>query len=530
MAEGATNQKVSAILHLPKDLPYSLNKFYKCVATILNQHNHVIEVILLDEQSDPIIAEEISRMNTEGNAVQYIRGDYKTRGAWLNAALKKSSGDYLLYIDNSGAEIYLKHSATATLLLTAERHPDCGLVYTDYELDRGGTNVEIQLLKHHSGRVRDNQDYGRVLLFNKPALNKCGGFDNDLQFNTLYDIRLKVSEHSEIIHVANRYNGSLYRIVAEAKGHNVFDYLLASRESQVEAEEVLKNHLKRIKAYLAPGKFYQPRPQDTKKVPLKASVIIPVNNRAKFISNAIESVLEQTIQDIEVIVVVNGGPQDPTVAAVKEYVVSGKRYDPKKPEVRLIVLDVNNIGLCLNLGTKAARGKYYVQLDSDDRLKPDAIEKILKVFESDTLIGMVIGSYEVWQMDEDSGSIRQVEDIPVVTHDEWTEENGRNNLLRINGAGAPRSIPISIITDIGYFGINDEPFARNYGEDYEMVLKISERYRIGRVWDPIYDVVRHSGGTDHSIDLLTIDRNDEAKDYMRQQAIERRKKLNKAKK
>jgi glycosyltransferase involved in cell wall biosynthesis len=530
MAEGAKNQTVSAVIHLPKDLSYSLNKFYKCLATILNQYNHVIEVILLDEQSDPIIAEEISRMNTEGNSVKYIRGEYKTRGAWLNAALKKSSGHYLLYIDNSAAEIYLKHAAIATLLLTAERHPNCGIVYADYELDRGGANAEIKLLKHHSGRLRDNQDYGPVLLFNQSVLKKCGGFDNNFQFNTLYDIRLKVSERSELVHVANRYNGSLYRVVAEAKGHNVFDYLLASRESQVEAEEVLNNHLKRMKAYLPPGKHYQPRPQDTKKLPLKASVIIPVNNRAKFISIAIESVLEQTIQDVEVIVVVNGGPQDPTVNAVKEYVVGGKRYDPEKPEVRLIVLDINNIGLCLNLGAKAARGKYYVQLDSDDRLKPHAIEKIIEVFESDTLIGMVIGSYEVWQMDEDSDTIRQVEDIPVVTHDEWTEENGRNNLLRINGAGAPRSIPFSIISEIGYFGINDEPFARNYGEDYEMVLKISERHRIGRVWEPIYDVVRHSGGTDHSIDQVTIDRNDEAKDYMRLQAIQRRKKINKSKK
>ena len=119
-----------------------------------------------------------------------------------------------------------------------------------------------------------------------------------------------------------------------------------------------------------------------------------------------------------------------------------------------------------------------------------------------------------------------MENLPVVTHDEWTEENGRNNLLRINGAGAPRSIPIQLIRDIG-FSVNEEPFARNYGEDYNMVLMISERHRIGRVWDAIYEVIRHSGGTDHSIDQVTIDRNDEAKDFMRKEAIERRIALNK---
>ena len=252
----------------------------------------------------------------------------------------------------------------------------------------------------------------------------------------------------------------------------------------------------------------------------------PVNNRPKFIGTAIESVLEQSIQDVEVIAVVNGGPDDPTIPAIQEYMAGGKKYNSDKPDVKLIVLDVNNIGMCLNLGAKTARGRYYVQLDSDDRLKPNAVEKIMEIYESDSRIGMVIGSYEVWQLDDQSGKIEKVDSIPVVTHDEWTEENGRNNLLRINGAGAPRSIPINIIKEIGYFGINDEPFARNYGEDYEMVLKISEKYRIGRVWDPIYDVVRHSGGTDHSIDQNTIDRNDEAKDYMREQAILRRIKMN----
>jgi hypothetical protein len=162
-----------------------------------------------------------------------------------------------------------------------------------------------------------------------------------------------------------------------------------------------------------------------------------------------------------------------------------------------------------------------------DRLKPDAVEKIVEVYNSDEKIGMVIGSYEVWEKKSDGQFVR-MEQIPVVTHAEWTDENGRNNLLHINGAGAPRSIPIRIIKEMGYFDINDEPYARNYGEDYDLVLKISEKYRIGRVWEPIYDVVRHAGGTDHSIDQNTIDRNDEAKDYMRLETVRRRIKLNKA--
>ena len=61
---------------------------------------------------------------------------------------------------------------------------------------------------------------------------------------------------------------------------------------------------------------------------------------------------------------------------------------------------------------------------------------------------------------------------------------------------------------------------------YDLVLRVSERQTIGRVWDPIYDVIRHAGGTDHSIDQATIDRNDNAKDHMRLAALRRRRNLN----
>jgi len=202
-------------------------------------------------------------------------------------------------------------------------------------------------------------------------------------FNTLYDLRLKLSEKYELTHIANRFAGSLYRAVAAAKGHNVFDYLLASKESQIEAEQVVTGHLKRMNAHLAAGKYYTSRPPAPKSADLKASVIIPVNNRPEFIATAIESVQKQTVKEVEVIVVVNGGPGDPTCKAVKRYMEGGDRYDASKPPVRLLVYEINNIGLCLNMGAAIARGQYYVQLDSDDRLKPDAVEKILAVYEED---------------------------------------------------------------------------------------------------------------------------------------------------
>lgn len=445
---------------------------------------------------------------------------------YLNEELIESDSEFIGFIDDKNNPVKIKDSCLDLMQLAMQKNPNAGMVYADYEIVTEGKVDEIHLLKHHLGRVRDNQDYGKVFLFRKTFLEQVGGFDDELKYNYLYDIRLKLSEVSELVHIANKTGGSLYQVTATTEKTNVFDYLLSDKDIQKEAEQVFTDYLKRIGAYLSSKQKFKNRPVPLTKSSKKASIIIPVNNRPKFIINAIESAQKQTIQNIEIIVVVNGGKNDPTNQSVRRFMKGGDKFSTEKPEVRLITTDINNIGYCLNLGVNNALGEYYIQLDSDDRLKPDAVEKIIQKFESDPTIGMVIGSYEVWEK-LNSGEIIRDDNIPVVTHSEWTDDNGRNNLLRINGAGAPRAIPIQLIKDIGYFDMNENPYTRNYGEDYDMVLRISEKYRIGRIYDPIYEVIRHSGGTDHSIDQNTISRNDEAKDYMRKEAILRRQAMNK---
>lgn len=441
-------------------------------------------------------------------------------------ALLDFEGTELLLVDASSEKIDFKKSAAQLYTLVAEVSDDWSMIYADYEVDDNGTLQDEHLLDHHIGRVRDNMDFGKAWLLNLNKVKKVLPLSESTKQHFLYELRLRMSEVGELVHIANRYSGCPYKVYTTQGEQNVFDYLLASKESQLELEQILTDHLKRIDAYLAPDVFYSSVPYAQKNYELTASIIIPVNNRPEFIGSAIESVLAQTVQNVEVIVVVNGGDSDPTVPAVKEYLSGGSKYDADKPAVNLVVLDINNIGLCLNVGLLQAKGKYYVQLDSDDQLTIGAVEAITEVFESDDKIGMVIGSYEVYQKDANTGAITRMESIPVVTHAEWTEENGRNNLLRINGAGAPRSFYVELARDLGFLDMNTSPYARNYGEDYDFVTRMSEHYRIGRVWEPVYKVIRHGGGTDHNIDRSTVDRNDNAKDEMRRESIYRRQIMN----
>ncbi|MFA6617454.1 MAG: glycosyltransferase [Candidatus Neomarinimicrobiota bacterium] len=511
-------KKASIILYYCKDKEFSEEHLKAQIEGIVGQTCLDIETIIIS--CDPKeAAEKFAVLDPK------VVESKHNLSVDMNKALSLASAEWLLLIDNRDNPVMIKKAAIDGFLLGAERQKDAGLFYTSYELEDAGEVKEIHLLDHHIGRVRDNMDFGKVFFVKKKALEAVGGFDEDVKYNQLYDMRLKISEKNKLYRIANRYSGSFYRVVAAGKKADVFDYLKAGKDIQLEAEHVVTEHLKRIGAYMAPGVFMPKNTEHKDVSTIKASVIIPVGNRPEFIGQAIESVHRQTVQDIEVLVMVNGGDNDPTADVVREYMEGGAKYDASKPEVRLEVIDINSIGMCLNLGAKKARGKYYVQLDSDDQLIEDAVEKVLAVYETDPEIGMVIGSYEVWEKHADD-TITRVEEIPVVTHDEWTDDNGRNNLLRINGAGAPRSAKIEVIKNAGYFSINDDPYARNYGEDYELVGKVADMYKIGRVWDPIYKVIRHDGGTDHNIDQHTIDRNDNAKDWVRMEAILRRQKFN----
>ncbi|OQX94684.1 glycosyl transferase family 2, partial [candidate division KSB1 bacterium 4572_119] len=496
---------------------------------LIEQNYDNWEMVIVDERGKDAKYPNL----TKHEKVIHLPVEFQNRANSLNQALAKCSGDYVLLVDNEQSLITFRLSTLEILLHVAERHENTGMVYADYRLVKAdGATIDKGLLNYHEGRLRDNMDFGAVLLFPKSVLDAVGGLDEKYKAAHLYDLRLKVSEKFQVIHIEAKTNGYLYVAHAPDKEHNVFDYLLAGKDVQLEMEDAITEHLKRSGVYLAPGQNYHKveysAEEEKKFEQCIASVVIPVFDRKEFIGTAIESVQAQTMQNVEVIVVVNGGPSDPTLEGVKPYLPGGEKYDPDKPQVKFIIEDINNLGHCLNKGMREARGKYYVQLDSDDRLKPDAVEKIVKVFDSDDRIGMVIGAYEVWEKDSQTGEITRMEEIPVVTHDEWTEENGRNNLLRINGAGAPRSAHIKMVQALGGFGLNDSPHCRNYGEDYDLVLRTSEKYRIGRVWDPIYDVIRHGGGTDHNIDQITIDRNDNAKDEMRLEAIHRRRKINKS--
>ena len=367
------------------------------------------------------------------------------------------------------------------------------------------------LIDYQLGSIRDNFDFGSVLLLSRPAalatLEKHGAILTNLQWGGLYDLRLKLSIDGELLRVPEPlYTRSV--LDARASGEKIFDYVdPRNRDYQIEMEQIATAHLKRIGAYLEPD--FAAVPATTETFPVHASVIIPVRNREKTVGDAVRSVLSQRTEFDFNVIVVDNHSTDGTTEVLQNLATEDSRV------IHLIPTRTDyGIGGCWNEGVYSAHcGRYAVQLDSDDIYTNErTLTKMVAAFEEGKY-AMVIGSYTTVDFD--------LHELPpgVIDHKEWTRDNGRNNALRINGLGAPRAFDVSILRQIGLPNVS-------YGEDYALALRLSREYEIGRVYESVYYARRWSGNSDSALPLPTMNRYDTYKDRIRTWEIQARQRKN----
>ena len=373
------------------------------------------------------------------------------------------------------------------------------------------TNIEAPVIDYQLGALRDDFDFGAVLLWDTAKLKALvAQMDTDYQFAGLYDLRLRATDGSNSLPTGEGWGGALvhipeylyYEVETDTRksGEKLFDYVdPRNRAVQIEMEACVTAYLKRIGAYLQPGD-YLPLPE-AGEFPVTASVIIPCKNRARTIGDAIRSALAQQVRAPYSfnVFVVDDNSTDGTKQIIEEFL-----KDPKAPN-RLIYIAQDKtwhgIGGNWNMAFHDPRcGKYAIQLDSDDTYHDTTtVQRFIDAFEatdpngencSGSKPGMVIGP------------------PGVIDHREWTDNNGRNNALRINGLGAPRAFYVPLLRQINF------PTTK-YGEDYAVGLRISRNWRIGRIYDVVYNCRRWSDNSDANCDIPAMNRNNWYKDRLR---------------
>lgn len=360
------------------------------------------------------------------------------------------------------------------------------------------------LIECQKGALRDDFDFGSVLVFRSASFKRAvRAMDADYEFGALYDLRLRMKK---IVHI-NEYLYTEIETDNRKSGEKQFDYVdPRNRSVQIEMEKICTAHLKRIGAWLEP-KFRDPDINDFEEVvfPVTASVVIPVFNRIRTVKDAVQSALSQVCDFPYNVIVVDNHSTDGTTELLAGIAAEDERLVHIVPERHDL-----GIGGCWNLAVHdGACGEYAVQLDSDDVYSgPDTLQKIVDAFRQQKC-AMVVGTYQMTDF--------QMNPIPpgIIDHKEWTEDNGRNNALRINGLGAPRAFWTPLLRTINLPNTS-------YGEDYALGLRISRDYRIGRIYDVLYCCRRWDGNSDAALDVEKINANNQYKDRIRTWELEAR--------
>ncbi len=401
--------------------------------------------------------------------------------------------------------------------LEAARTAEAGLAYADHREWQEGRLVLHPLVPYALGSIRDDFDFGPLLLFSTSAVSAALQKHGPVRLSRaagLYDLRLKVATDHPIVHVPE----PLYTVDRraperpECAGGGLPEAAFAyvdprNRGLQKELEVAATEHLQRLGAWLKPS--FCRLPPLAEDFPVEASVVIPVRNRRSTIGEAVASALGQETDFPFNVLVVDNHSTDGTTERVRSLAARHREVVHLLPQREDL-----SIGGCWNEAILSARcGRYAVQLDSDD-LYADrrVLQRIVASFRRQRA-AMVIGAYTL--VDEN------LCEIPpgLVDHREWTRENGRNNALRINGLGAPRAYRTDLVRRLGFPNVG-------YGEDYALALRLSREYRIGRIYESLYLCRRWSGNTDAGISLEQKNRNDLYKDWVRTNEILARRQIN----
>lgn len=388
--------------------------------------------------------------------------------------------------------------------------PQCSMVYADHYKTIKGERTPHPVIDYQLGSVRDDFDFGSLLMFRtdylKRAINEIEA-EKEYQHSALYALRLALSRYGELTHI-REFLYTETEIDLRKSGEKQFDYVdPRNRQVQIEREEVFTRHLKKIGAYLKPGMMTV----DLKEGEFshEASIIIPARNRARTINDAIRSVLEQETSFPFNLIIIDNHSTDGTSEIIEQYKNDNRviHLIPERTDL--------GIGGCWNLGINHPQcGRFAIQLDSDDLYSsPHTVQTIVDKFYKEQC-AMVIGSYRMTDF--------TLQTLPpgVIDHKEWTDENGHNNALRINGLGAPRAFFTPLLRKIRVPNTS-------YGEDYALGLAFSRQYRIGRIYDVLYLCRRWEGNSDAALSIEKINQNNNYKDSLRTLEIKLRQAMNK---
>ena len=480
-------------------LPYSTVAMMQSLAAQLYESGVVKNIYTL--AADVLPTEALPQY------VHQLQTDGLLSLATMRLIATTATADYALFYLKQGP-VTLGYYALERMLQVAEE-TGAAMVYADHYSVEAGKTVKHPVTDYQLGSIRDDFDFGSVVLLKTECLKEYAAKEvaKDYQFAGWYDLRLFLSREGELFHL-NEYLYTEEEDDLRASGEKQFDYVNPrNREVQIEMEQAATVHLAAINALVDTTQYVQPD-FSGEAFPVEASVVIPVFNREKTVRDAVISALSQKTDFPFNVIVVDNHSTDGTTE-----ILSSLAADERLVHLIPTRTDLG-IGGCWNYAINDAHcGRFAVQLDSDDLYSSEnTLQTIVNAFHEQKA-AMIVGSYRMCDF--------ELNTLPpgLISHNEWTEDNGCNNALRINGLGAPRAFFTPLVRQHQFPNTS-------YGEDYAMGLAFSRRFRIGRIYDELYLCRRWGGNSDAVLSIDKVNANNHYKDQLRTVEILARQKQN----
>ncbi|MBW9151359.1 glycosyltransferase [Clostridium estertheticum] len=216
------------------------------------------------------------------------------------------------------------------------------------------------------------------------------------------------------------------------------------------------------------------------------SIVVPAYNHEKYVGECIESIINQTYQNIELIII-NDGSKDKTADIIRTY--ETKCIERFK---RFIFINKNNEGICktLNKGIRESKGEYFCFIASDDCMTNNCINQIVEFFSENKEVERVISNFYMYYFSENK-KLLYYKNAPKwitymnINNNKFLKQNIIQNQLTVFGMYRR-----TVIDKVGLFDENI------LFEDWDMNLRIiSNNVKIGYVKEPLFYYRQHSNNT-----------------------------------
>ena len=192
------------------------------------------------------------------------------------------------------------------------------------------------------------------------------------------------------------------------------------------------------------------------------TVIIPVYNKEKYIARAIESVLRQSHDNFELLII-NDGSQDKSMENIKKY---------SDPRIRVISQENKGVSAARNRGIKEANSKLVSFLDADDEYNKDFLKHIIELHQNYDSAGIYSTSYEVITPNG-RRIIPKILNVPKHPQGGIIEDYFKTILLSYPTTSSSSAVRKEVFNDVGYFDENIR-----HGEDKELWFRIALKYKV----------------------------------------------------